>query len=243
MAVAALVLGIIGTLSTITVWGVWLGLPLSVVALVLGVLGRKQAVNQQQPTGVATAGLVLGIIGTALGALIFAMCASCFAAVGSGMKQAEKELQKAQAEQKAHQQPSGPAAKIGESVVFGGDSTWVVTTARDRGKKIAAAGEHATTDGRFVEVTMKITNNGQKEDSILDLPALVDAQGREFKPWERSSSFLPAGGRDLAMAPLPPSLPKEFVEIYEVPADAGALKFKARALAAFGDTRFVDLGL
>ena len=90
---------------------------------------------------------------------------------------------------------------------------------------------------------MKITNNGQKEDSILDLPALVDAQGREFKPWERSSSFLPAGGRDLAMAPLPPSIEKEFVEIYEVPADAHRLKLRARALAPLGDTRLVDLGM
>lgn len=220
-----------------------MGLPLSVVALVLGVLGRKQAANQAQPTGVATAGLVLGIIGTAIGALVFAMCAACFAAVGTGMKQAEKELEKAQREQKAHAQPSGTPAKLGETVTFGGDSTWVVTAARDRGKKLAAAGERATTEGRFIEVSMKITNNGQKEDSLLDLPAVVDSQGREFKPWERSSSFLPPGGRGLAMSPLPPSLPKEFTEIYEVPADAAGLKFKARALAAFGDTRFVELGL
>jgi hypothetical protein len=243
MGVAALVLGIIGTLSTITIWGVWLGLPLSVVALVLGVLGRKQAVNQQQPTGVATAGLVLGIVGTAIGALVFAMCASCFAGVSAIGKQAEKEIEKAQKEQKERQAATSIPAKIGETVSFTGDSAWVVTAARDRGKKITGGGEHATSDGHFVEVSMKITNLGQKGDSILDLPALVDSTGREFKPWEHSSSFLPPGGRDLAMAPLPPSMPKEFVEIYEVPADAAGLKFKTRALAAFGDTRLVELGL
>lgn len=243
MGVAALVLGIIGTLGSLTISGSIIGLPLSIIALVLGILGRKQATNAQQPTGMATAGMVLGIIGTVIGALIFALCASCFAGVGAGMKEAAKEIEKAQKEQQAKQAASGTPAKIGESVKFAGDSTWVVTSARDRGKKLTANGEHATTDGKFVEVSMKITNNGQKEDSLLDLPALVDATGREFKPWEKSSSFIPTGARDLAMAPLPPSLAKEFVEIYEVPADATGLKFKARALAAFGDTRFVDLGL
>ena len=244
MGVAALVLGIIGTLGSLTISGAIIGLPLSIIALVLGVLGRKQATNAQQPTGLATAGMVLGIIGTVLGALIFALCASCFAGVGAGMKEAAKEIEKAQKEQQSKQQAAlGSAVKIGETVSFTGDSTWVVTNARDRGKKLAAGGEHATTDGRFIEVDIKITNKGQKEDSILDLPALVDATGREFKPWEKSSSFIGANARDLAMAPLPPSMPKEFVEIYEVPADATGLKFKARALAAFGDTRFVDLGL
>ena len=182
---------------------------------------------------------MLGIVGTAVAALIFAVCASCAAAVTSAGRAAEKEIAAAQ---KAHPASSG-TAKLGEPFTFAGDSTWTVTAARDRGKRLAGAGDSASTAGRFVEVRFAITNLTKKEDSILDLPAIVDDQGREFKPFDRSSSFLPAGARDLAMAPLPPSLSKEFSEIYELPADAGGLKFKARTLVAFGDTKLVDLGL
>jgi hypothetical protein len=241
MPVAALVLGIIGTLSSLSTL-FWLGLPLSIIALVLGVLGRKQLLTQGKPTGMATAGMVLGIVGTAIGALIFALCASCLGGMAAIGKQAEKEMAKQKREHPTTQAGAAPA-KLGEPVAFA-DSTWVVVSARDRGRKLTAAGEDAaTTAGRFVEVRFQITNRTKKEDSLLDLPALVDSQSREFKPFERSASFIPAGARDLTMAPLPPSLQKEFAEIYEIPADATGLTFKTRALEPFGDTRLVDLGL
>ncbi|MDB4966923.1 MAG: hypothetical protein JWN44_2612 [Myxococcales bacterium] len=240
MGVAALVLGIIGTLFSLNWLTVWVGVPLSVIALVLGILGRKQAVTDGKPSGTATAGMVLGIVGTAIGALIFAACASCMAGVSALGKEASKQIEK---EKKLHPSlPAGPAGKLGDPISFA-DSTWVVAAARDRGGKLAGAGDSAATAGRFVEVRFSVTNLTKKEDSLLDLPAVVDAQGREFKPFERSSSFLPAGARGLAMAPLPPSLAKEFVEIYEVPADAGALRFKTRALEPFGETKLVDLAL
>jgi uncharacterized membrane protein YeaQ/YmgE (transglycosylase-associated protein family) len=244
MGVAALVLGIIGTLFSLNWITVWVGVPMSIIALVLGILARKQLTKDAKPTGMATAGMVLGIVGTAIGALIFAACASCMAGVSALGKEAQKQIEK---EKKLHPAgsgtaASGPAAKLGETVSFA-DSTWVVGAARDRGGKLTGAGDSASTAGRFVEVRFSVTNLTKKEDSLLDLPALVDAQGREFKPFERSSSFLPPGARDLAMAPLPPSLAKEFVEIYELPADAGALKFKTRALEPFGETKLVDLAL
>ncbi len=77
MAVAALVLGIIGTIFC---WfpAVILGLPLAIVGLILGILARKNAVSTQQPTGLPTAGLVVSIIGVALGVLLSAMCVACF---------------------------------------------------------------------------------------------------------------------------------------------------------------------
>jgi hypothetical protein len=239
MPVAALVLGIIGTLASLSTM-FWLGLPLSIIALVLGVLGRKQLLTQGKPPGMATAGLVLGIVGTAIGALIFALCASCLGGMAAIGKQAEKEMAKQKREHPT--QAAAAPAKLGDPVTFA-DSTWVVVSARDRGAKLAAEGERATTAGRFVEVRFQITNRTKKEDSLLDLPAVVDSQSREFKPFERSASFIPEGARDLTMAPLPPSLQKEFVEIYEIPADATGLTFKTRALEPFGDTRLVDLGL
>lgn len=235
MAVAALVLGILGTLFSLTGWLFWIGVPLSVIALVLGILARKSAANEGRPTGMPTAGMVLGIIGTAIGLLIFAMCASCFKRANDLARQVQDEAQK---QEHARALPAGPAAKLGEPVKFA-DSTWTVTGARDRGAKIGAA----TTAGRFIEVAFTITNETKKQDSILDLPPLVDSQGRELKPYEQSASLIPDGAKDLAMAPLPPSIAKSFVEIYEVPADARGLEFKARALAPFGDTKLVDLAL
>lgn len=236
MGVAALVLGILGTLFSLTGWLFWVGVPMSVIALVLGVLGRKSLVNEGRPTGVATAGMVLGIIGTSIGLLIFAVCASCWKKANDLGKEIQAQAAKQQAE---HKLPPGPPAKLGEAITFPGDSTWTVTAAHDRGHKLGAA----TTAGRFVEVDLQVTNLTKKEDSILDLPSVVDAQGRELKPYEQSASLLPPGAKDLAMAPLPPSIAKSFVEIYEVPADATGLAFKARALEPFGDTKLVDLGL
>jgi hypothetical protein len=154
--------------------------------------------------------------------------------------------QEAKKEQQARlaREAAMPPALLGSPVTFANDSTWTVTNAKDRGRSIyASETQSAATDGRFVQVTFKITNLTNKEDSLLDLPAIVDGQGRELKPFERSATFVPAGAHDLAMAPLPPSIEKEFVEIYEVPADAHRLKLRARALAPLGDTRLVDLGM
>lgn len=76
MAVAALVLGIFGT---ILCWfpAAVLGVPLALVGLILGILARKNAQETQQPTGMATAGLVMSIVGLTLGILLSAMCFAC----------------------------------------------------------------------------------------------------------------------------------------------------------------------
>jgi uncharacterized protein DUF4190 len=76
VAVAALVLGIFGT---ILCWfpAALLGVPLALVGLILGILARKNASETQQPTGMATAGLVMSIIALTLGILLSAMCFAC----------------------------------------------------------------------------------------------------------------------------------------------------------------------
>src|SRR5947209_1745104 len=104
MAVAALVLGIIGTLFSLNWLTVWVGGPMAIIALVLGILARKQLAAQGRPTGMATAGMVLGIVGTTVALLIFAVCASCAAAVGTAGKQMSKEIEKAAQEAKAQQE-------------------------------------------------------------------------------------------------------------------------------------------
>ena len=130
MAVAALVLGIFGT---ILCWfpAVVLGVPLALIGLILGILARKNAQETQQPTGMATAGLVVSIIGLTLGILLSAMCFACAQKVKTDMqkmandpqfqqqnkefneafKKALEESQKQQHEQQAAPPPSEPPTK------------------------------------------------------------------------------------------------------------------------------------
>jgi len=78
MSVAAMVLGII---AMVIGWipGVgWLGLPCAIVALILGIIGRKKAKEVGAPTGMATAGVVLGIISLAVTTLAI-ICLVVFA--------------------------------------------------------------------------------------------------------------------------------------------------------------------
>jgi hypothetical protein len=76
VAVAALVLGIIGTIASFLffVFGFVLGIPMSIIAILLAIIARNAAVKENQPTAVATAGLVLGVIGLAIGVSMFALC-------------------------------------------------------------------------------------------------------------------------------------------------------------------------
>ena len=70
MAIAGLVLGIVSVVFAFIY--TWIGLIAGVIAIVLSVKGRKIEVKK----GMATAGLVLGIIGTSISG-IFIACALC----------------------------------------------------------------------------------------------------------------------------------------------------------------------
>jgi hypothetical protein len=74
VGVAALVLGIIGTLFSLFPGTFIIGCLLGLVALILGIVGRKSLATAGQPTGVATAGLVLGIVALVVGVLMFILC-------------------------------------------------------------------------------------------------------------------------------------------------------------------------
>lgn len=97
MGVAALVLGIIAIvfciLPTLGVTQL-VGIVLGIIALVLGIVGRKQATEQGQPTGSATAGLVLGIISLVIGGLIYASCMYCYKKIGDGVQEVGREFNK-----------------------------------------------------------------------------------------------------------------------------------------------------
>lgn len=77
-ATASLVLGIISLVCIFTGYGTILGIIAGVIGLVLGIQAKKEA-----PSGMATAGIVISVIGLALCALTFLACVACIGIIGS----------------------------------------------------------------------------------------------------------------------------------------------------------------
>lgn len=61
----------------------FVALPLAIVGLVLSVLGGKKLKANNQKSGLATAGFVLGIIAVVLSGIAFITCGLCAACVAS----------------------------------------------------------------------------------------------------------------------------------------------------------------
>ncbi len=77
MGVASMVLSIIAlVLAVIMPYLFYVTVPLGIVSIILAAVAKKKA-----PNGKATAGLVMGIIATALSLLMWLACAACAAAV------------------------------------------------------------------------------------------------------------------------------------------------------------------
>lgn len=137
-------------------------------------------------------------------------------------------------------------AKIGDEVLLS-DSKWLVLKAEDKGNTLMAVSrfsKDATTTGKFVLVHFKVTNLSNKEVQI-DKAVLVDSQGREFSTFGDQYKYLPKEAKKLDIFnPLPASVPKEFYGIYEVPADANGLRFRARDMRPFDSREYklVELG-
>lgn len=76
MGVASLVLGIISVVWS-CLGGTWLSAVVGIIGVILGAVGKKKGAS------CATAGLVLSIIGTALGLLFYIACVACVAGLAS----------------------------------------------------------------------------------------------------------------------------------------------------------------
>lgn len=77
-AIASLILGIVSLVCIFFGYGALLGIILAVIGLVLGIGAKKTA-----PSGMATAGIVLSIIGLAACAISFLACVACVGALAS----------------------------------------------------------------------------------------------------------------------------------------------------------------
>lgn len=77
-AIAGLVCGIVGiVLGFLSGFFSIAGLPVSIVGLCLAVSGGKQMKAAELPTGLGTAGLVVGIIAVVISAITFFTCGIC----------------------------------------------------------------------------------------------------------------------------------------------------------------------
>jgi hypothetical protein len=83
MAIGALVCGIISVVLAFTFFtglGPGIGVILGIIAIILGVLARKSGGGTA-----ATAGLILGIIGTVLDGILYLACAVCAAGAAASL--------------------------------------------------------------------------------------------------------------------------------------------------------------
>lgn len=77
-AVASLVLGIISLIFIFLGIYAILGIVLGIIGLILGISAKKEA-----PSGMATAGIVISIIGLGICALTFLACVACVGALAT----------------------------------------------------------------------------------------------------------------------------------------------------------------
>ena len=92
-AIAGFVMSIVGIVFAIlSGWLSIIALPISIVGLVLAVIGGKKLRAAGQPSGLATAGLVLGIIAVVFSAIAFFTCGICIICAASSAAAAESAI-------------------------------------------------------------------------------------------------------------------------------------------------------
>ena len=75
MAVAGMVCSLIGMIFSIFPC-LLIGIPLAIIGLILSIVGRKNSIERGSGTGMATAGIVMGIIALVAAAIWIAVSAS-----------------------------------------------------------------------------------------------------------------------------------------------------------------------
>jgi len=102
LAVGALVCGIISIVS-VCVW--FLSIPLGIVAVILGIIGKGKAQRGEAGgQGLAKAGLILGAIGVVLSIVLHIALIAGFSFLGSKAEQFQKEMEQKAKEMEQQQQ-------------------------------------------------------------------------------------------------------------------------------------------
>jgi hypothetical protein len=256
MPIAALVLGIIGLALSLTPYLFWVGLPVAAIALTLALVARRRGVPSPL-AGIARAALILGAVGMVAGGAAATTCA--IVKSPEHLKRMVRGTPQLEVLPEAHtdtdvdtdddgdDEAAQPPVAIGEPVTFDGDSMWTVTAARVLGKKLVdETGDAMTTDGRFVEVRLRVKllqTEVHHLDHLYALPTITDHDASDsIEPLEDTARFLPRGKKSAVGALLRPQQTQELTLIYDVPASMTDLRLELTSLDD-SSPRLVELGL
>ncbi|MEX1113293.1 MAG: DUF4352 domain-containing protein [Patescibacteria group bacterium] len=127
-----------------------------------------------------------------------------------------------------------------------GDVKWTVTKVENRGTTLEAGDgftEPKQAAGKFIQVTYKVENLGKEMKTTVGVD-LEDSQERQFTPIDDGFLYIPNGENLYILDNLNPNVPSDFVQIYEIPADAKGLKARVGNLEAFGnEVKLINLGI
>ena len=135
--------------------------------------------------------------------------------------------------------------KIGEAVTVK-DVQWTITEAKDLGSTLKSTyGSYGTdckaNSGKFVQITVKIKNNGTDMASVMNLN-LYDSDKHEYV--SSSDVYGCVTGDLFILSNINPGIEKTFIAVYEVPTTATGLRVKVGDLNLFTDDhQYVSLGL
>ncbi len=162
---------------------------------------------------------------TLLGIIIFVIITVVgIAGLGKVIEDVDKQQQEREtAEEDAFNNPSS----IGESVIVG-DIEWFVVGARDLGNTLKSTygdwGEDCVAkSGTFIEVDLKVKNNGTGMVSLTDL-YLYDSEKREFVT--SSDVFSCVEGNLFILDNINPGIELSYIAVYEVPEESEGFRLK-----------------
>jgi hypothetical protein len=184
-------------------------------------------------------------------ALVVLIVIGVVAGSGTGNNPASSTNQGSASSSKSSDSQELQVHQLGQDVTVG-EVRWNLVEAKDRGSVLKASesrykgiAKNKPADGnaKFIQVHVQVENLGKEMKSVSNLK-LVDSQGREFTSSSDTSEWVPEGKELYLLSNLNPNVPKEFIDIYQVPTDAADLKLKVGDLAVFGDKEaLIELGL
>jgi Domain of unknown function (DUF4352)/Protein of unknown function (DUF2510) len=228
LGIAALILGIIGAISGLIPLFFWLAGILGVIGLILCFAGRGRAKRGDATNGTmalwgiitSAVALVLFIVGVVIVVGAFEDLGEDVSGTGTSAEEpAASEDPAPQDVEPVPQEVEQEPPRIGEEA-RDGDFTFVVTAVED-GPPIIGTDEFGTEpQGKFVFVTMRVTNHGDSPGSFLgDNQYLIDTEGRKAGADTEAAFYLSEDAQSL-YEEINPGNSLTGIVVFDIPADA-----------------------